>query len=184
MLRLVVYIPLLPLKSRGEPPSVPLLSGAIKSPLLFLLSAWAFSCVAFVTILAALPDQFSHQTSHFSPQQLSPTGHQKTDLRPRGARPPAQRRSCERLHHESRQYQTRGLARQRGGLYVDIRAIWVLFLCTVNGHQMLCDAHTVLEQHRGTAALCLSLWQSGSDILFLCFGAFKVCVNDLKRTAD
>ena len=33
MLRLVVYIPLLPLKSRGEPPAVPLLSGAIKSPL-------------------------------------------------------------------------------------------------------------------------------------------------------
>ena len=33
ILRLVVYNSLLPLKTRGVPPAVPLLSGAIKSPL-------------------------------------------------------------------------------------------------------------------------------------------------------
>ena len=58
----------------------------------------------------------------------------------------------------------------------------------VNGYQLLCDAHTVLEPHRGTAAffffthyrpfplflfMCLSLL----TVLFL--GASIVCVNNL-----
>jgi len=58
----------------------------------------------------------------------------------------------------------------------------------VNGYQLLCDAHTVLEPHRGTAAffffthyrpfplfifMCLSLL----TVLFL--GASIVCVNKL-----
>ena len=29
----------------------------------------------------------------------------------------------------------------------------------VNGHQLLCDAHTVPEQHRGTAALYSRNWK-------------------------
>ena len=62
----------------------------------------------------------------------------------------------------------------------------------VNGHQLLCYAHTVLEPHKGTAALflfysrssfsifsfmCLSLWQSY-------FFSWVPCINNLKRTAD
>ena len=64
----------------------------------------------------------------------------------------------------------------------------------VNGHQLLCYAHTVPEQNRGTASIflfcslssswffCLCACHSGSPILFL--GASIVCVNKLKRTAD
>jgi len=58
----------------------------------------------------------------------------------------------------------------------------------VNGYQLLCDAHTVLEPHRETAAvlfhfffLCVChSWQS----LFLFLGASIFCVNNQKRTAD
>ena len=65
----------------------------------------------------------------------------------------------------------------------------------VNGHQLLCDAHTVLEPHRGTAALflfySLSFFSTFSfyvfvtlTVLFLFLGASIVCVNNLYRTAD
>ena len=62
----------------------------------------------------------------------------------------------------------------------------------VNGYQLLFDAHTVLEPHRGTAAFfyftryhpfplflctCLSLL----TVLFLSLGASIVCVNNLKE---
>jgi len=62
-------------------------------------------------------------------------------------------------------------------------------------YQLLCDARTVLEPHRGTAAffffthyrpfplflfICLSLL----TVPFLFLGASIVCVNNLKRTAD
>ena len=39
----------------------------------------------------------------------------------------------------------------------------------VNGHQLLCDAHTVPEQHRGTAALFLFY-------SLLSFSAFPFCL--------
>ena len=68
----------------------------------------------------------------------------------------------------------------------------------VNGYQLLCDAHTVLEPHRGTAALFLfySLLSFSTFSfyvfvtltvlpVFLFLGASIVCVNnDLKGTAD
>ena len=51
---------------------------------------------------------------------------------------------------------------------------------------LLCDAHTVSEQHRGTAALFLCLHvcvcHSDSPISFL--GASIVCTINLKRVAD
>jgi len=65
----------------------------------------------------------------------------------------------------------------------------------VNGYQLICDGHTMLESHRGTAAffyftlyrpfplflfMCLSHWQS----LFLFLGASLLCVNNLKRTVN
>jgi len=65
----------------------------------------------------------------------------------------------------------------------------------VNGYQLMRNAHTVLEPHRGTAAflyftryppiplfhfICLSLWQS----LLLFLGASIVCLNNLKKTTD
>jgi len=61
----------------------------------------------------------------------------------------------------------------------------------VNGHQLLCDAHTMLEPHRGTAALFLTIL-SFSAFFFLCvclfeslfFGASIVYFNNLMRTAD
>ena len=53
----------------------------------------------------------------------------------------------------------------------------------VNGYQVLCHAHTVLEQHMGTAALFLFyLLSSFFAVFFLC-GSI-VGVNNLKRTAD
>jgi len=60
----------------------------------------------------------------------------------------------------------------------------------VNGHQLLCDAHTVLLQHRETAGflcitiilfyffVCLSLWQ------FLFYDASIVCFSNLTRAAE
>ena len=60
----------------------------------------------------------------------------------------------------------------------------------VNGYQLLCDAHTILEPHRGTAAffsillaivlltflfMCLSLL----TVLFLFLGASIVCVYNI-----
>ena len=65
----------------------------------------------------------------------------------------------------------------------------------VNGYQLMCDAHTVLEPHRGTAAffyftryrpfpfllfMCLSLL----TVLFLFLGASIVCVNNLLSIED
>ena len=65
----------------------------------------------------------------------------------------------------------------------------------VNVYQLLCDAHIVLEPHRGSAAffffthyrpfplflfMCLSLL----TVLFLFLGISIVCVNNLQRTAD
>jgi len=62
----------------------------------------------------------------------------------------------------------------------------------VNGYQLLCDAHTVSEQHRGTSALFLfytivlfrffCICHSDSPISFL--GTCIVWVNSLARTAD
>ena len=60
----------------------------------------------------------------------------------------------------------------------------------VNGYQLLCDAHTVLEPHRGTAALflfdSLSSFSTFSffvfvtlTVLFLFLGASIGCVNNL-----
>ena len=63
----------------------------------------------------------------------------------------------------------------------------------VNGYQLLCNAHTVFEPHRGTAFfflnhycrfplflfMCLTL-----TVLFLFLGASIVCVNNLKMTAN
>ena len=50
----------------------------------------------------------------------------------------------------------------------------------VNGYPLLCDAHIVLEPHRGTAAFhAFTL-----TVLFLFLGASMVCVNKLKRTED
>jgi len=65
----------------------------------------------------------------------------------------------------------------------------------VNGHQLLCDAHTVLEPHRGTAALFLFYSPSSFStfsfyvfvnltVLFSFLGASLVYVNNLKRAAD
>ena len=65
----------------------------------------------------------------------------------------------------------------------------------VNGYQLLCDADTVLEQHRGTVTLFLFYSLSSFSIfafyvfatltvLFLFLGASIVCVNNLKGTAD
>ena len=62
----------------------------------------------------------------------------------------------------------------------------------VNGYQLLCDAHTVLDPHRGTAAffyfthyrpipLFLFVFVT-LTVLFLFLGASIVCVNNLKRT--
>ena len=62
-------------------------------------------------------------------------------------------------------------------------------------HQLLCDAHTVLEPHRGTAALFLFYSLSSFSafsfyvfvtltVLFLFLGASIVCVNNLKMTAN
>ena len=65
----------------------------------------------------------------------------------------------------------------------------------VDGYQLQCDAHTVLGQHRGTAAffyftryrpfplflfMCLSLL----TVLFLFLGVSIVYVSNLMRTAD
>ena len=60
----------------------------------------------------------------------------------------------------------------------------------VNGHQLLCDAHTVLEPHRGTAAFFfLSSFSTFSfyvfiTLTFLFLDASLVCVDNLTRTAD
>ena len=66
----------------------------------------------------------------------------------------------------------------------------------VNGHKLLCDAHAVSEQHRGTAALFLFILLTivlfhlsfyvfvTLTVLFHFFGASIVCVYNLKRTAD
>ena len=64
----------------------------------------------------------------------------------------------------------------------------------VNGYQLLCNAHTVVKQHRGTAALFL-FYSLSSFLLcsfcvfviqivwFLFLRASTVCVNNLKRAA-
>jgi len=77
--------------------------------------------------------------------------------------------------------------------YIPLCSYVCMHSCIVNGYQLMCDAQTVLEPHRETAALflfysllsfsaflfmCLSFWQS----LFLFLGASIVCVY--KRTAD
>ena len=58
----------------------------------------------------------------------------------------------------------------------------------VNGYQLLCDAHTVLEPHRGTAAFSILLAIVlihffyvfiTLTVLFLFLGASLVCVNNL-----
>ena len=65
----------------------------------------------------------------------------------------------------------------------------------VNGYQLLCDAHTVPELHRGTTALFLFYLHSSLStfsfymfvtptVIFLFLGASIVCVNNLKRTVD
>jgi len=61
----------------------------------------------------------------------------------------------------------------------------------VNGYQLMCDAHTVLEPHRGTAVFFsfthyrpIPLFLFTLTVLFLFFGASLVCVNNLKGTAD
>jgi len=63
----------------------------------------------------------------------------------------------------------------------------------INGYQLLCDAHAVLEPNRGTAALFLfySLLSFSTfsfymfvTLTFFFLGASLVCVNYLKRTAD
>merc|ERR1719239_1144661 len=58
----------------------------------------------------------------------------------------------------------------------------------VNGYQLLCDAHTVLEPHRGTAAFSFfyslssfstfSFFLSLLTVLFLFLGASIVCVSN------
>jgi len=64
-----------------------------------------------------------------------------------------------------------------------------------NGNQLMCDAHTVREQHKGTAAFflyyLLSSWLSFSfltfvtlTVLFLSWGALIACFNNLTRAAD
>ena len=72
-----------------------------------------------------------------------------------------------------------------------------MHISIVNGYQLLCDAHNVLEPHRGTAAFFYFLFYSLSSfstfsfyvfvtltVLFLFLGASIVCVNNLWRTAD
>merc|ERR1719239_2070531 len=65
----------------------------------------------------------------------------------------------------------------------------------VSGYQLLCDSHTVLEPHRGTAAIflfysLLSFYTFSFYVfitlivLFLFLGASLVCGNNLKRKAD
>ena len=65
----------------------------------------------------------------------------------------------------------------------------------VKEYQLLCDAHTVPEQHRGTTALFLFYSLSSLPtfsfyvfvtvtVLFLFLGASIVCVNNLERTAN
>jgi len=81
---------------------------------------------------------------------------------------------------------------------VTLRATLVFVLLQsgiVNRYQLLCNAQTVLELNRGTAALVLfyslSFFSTFSfyifialTILLLFLGASLVCVNNLKRTAD
>ena len=69
-------------------------------------------------------------------------------------------------------------------------------MIVANGHKLLCDAHTVLKQRRGTAALFVLLTIMSVStfsfcifvsltVLFFFLGASIVCVhNNLKRTAD
>ena len=47
----------------------------------------------------------------------------------------------------------------------------------VNGYQLLCDAHTVLEPHSFYVFVTLT-------VIFLVLCAFMVCVSSLKKTAD
>ena len=60
----------------------------------------------------------------------------------------------------------------------------------VNGHKLLCGAHAVSKQHRGTAALFLFYWLSSFSnvsfyvfvtltVLFLFLGASIVCVDTI-----
>ena len=78
--------------------------------------------------------------------------------------------------------------------HIKVNISLVFIQCRIiNGYQFLCDAHTVLEPHSGTAAFFLfySLL-SFSTFSFYMFvqsyyfflGATLVCVNNLKRTAD
>ena len=65
----------------------------------------------------------------------------------------------------------------------------------VHGYQLLCNAHTVLEPHRGTAAFKNFTHYHSFLLFFICvchsdnsillfFVASIICVNNLKRTAD
>ena len=64
----------------------------------------------------------------------------------------------------------------------------------VNGYQLLCDAHTILEPHRGTAAFFYFARYRPFNfsfyvfltltVVFLFLGASIVCVNNLKMTTD
>ena len=63
--------------------------------------------------------------------------------------------------------------------------------CIINGYQLLCDDHTVLKPHQGTAAFFFFYSRSSFSTFYLFvtltivfMGASLVCVNDLKRTAD
>ena len=80
-------------------------------------------------------------------------------------------------------------------LWATVISLVLMHSRIVNGYQLLCDAHTVLEPHRGTAAFFFFLFYSLSSfstfsfyvfvtltVLFL--GASLVYVNNLRRTAD
>ena len=65
----------------------------------------------------------------------------------------------------------------------------------VNGYQLLCDTHTVPEEHRESAALYFSFTHYHPFLLFFCvfvtlpvlfifWGASIVCVKNLTRAAD
>jgi len=60
---------------------------------------------------------------------------------------------------------------------ITLRAPYHLFLDTVDGYQLLCDAHTLLESHRGTAAYFLFYSLLSFQVLFHFF-FLCVCLSD------
>ena len=75
-------------------------------------------------------------------------------------------------------------------MFQQLRATFgLIYSGIVNGHQLLCDAQTLLEQHRGTEAIFSLL----TIVLFCCFfsdspisflGCLYICINNLTSSAD